>query len=190
MQHGSSSSRQPLRRLSTGCARGTLAASARSTPRVRAELQAAQASSRSLATQYGLNPKTVLKWRKRSTTLDAAMGPKARSTVLSEAEEAIVVEFRRRTLLPLDDVLGCLRDTIPKLTRSALHRCLLRHGISRFPPPAFQRLRRRNLGWLRPKTRKLTRNAKHSRRPRSATSTSTAPSFALPKARHTCSCPP
>ena len=107
--------------------------SARSTPRVRAELQAAQASSRTLAIQYGLNPKTVLKWRKRATTVDAAMGPKARSTVLTEAEEAIVVEFRRRTLLPLDDVLGCLRDTIPKLTRSALHRCLLRHGISRLP---------------------------------------------------------
>src|SRR5712675_1919804 len=48
-------------------------------------------------------------------------------------EEAIVVEFRRRTLLPLDDVLGCLRETIPKLSRSALHRCLARHGISQLP---------------------------------------------------------
>ena len=38
------------------------------------------------------------------------MGPRARrSTVLTEAEEQIAVEFRRRTLLPLDDVLGCLR---------------------------------------------------------------------------------
>jgi transposase InsO family protein len=53
--------------------------------------------------------------------------------VLTEAEEAIVVEFRRRTLLPLDDVLGCLRESIPGLTRSALHRCLQRHGISRLP---------------------------------------------------------
>jgi IS30 family transposase len=64
------------------------------------------------------------------------MGPKqVRSTVLTPAEEAIVVEFRRRTLLPLDDVLGCLRDTLPRLTRSALHRCLQRHGISRLPQP-------------------------------------------------------
>jgi hypothetical protein len=62
------------------------------------------------------------------------MGPtRPRSTTLTEAEEAIVVEFRRRTLLPLDDVLGCLRESIPKLTRSALHRCLVRHGISRLP---------------------------------------------------------
>jgi transposase-like protein len=62
------------------------------------------------------------------------MGPKApKSTVLTPAEEAIVVAFRQKTLLPLDDVLGCLRDTIPNLSRSALHRCLQRHGISRLP---------------------------------------------------------
>jgi hypothetical protein len=62
------------------------------------------------------------------------MGPRdPRSTVLSPAEEAMIVEFRLRTLLPLDDVMGCLRDAIPKLTRSALHRCLQRHGISRLP---------------------------------------------------------
>jgi transposase InsO family protein len=108
--------------------------SARTTPRVRAELQAAQESTRALADRYGLNPKTVAKWRARTGTADAPMGPRRpRSSVLTEAEEAIVVEFRRRTLLPLDDVLGCLREAIPTLSRSALHRCLARHGISRLP---------------------------------------------------------
>jgi transposase InsO family protein len=108
--------------------------SARTTPRVRAELQAAQATTRALAASYGLNPKTVAKWRGRTTTADRPMGPsRARSSVLTEAEEAIVVEFHRRTLLPLDDVLGCLRDAIPKLIASALHRCLVHHGISRLP---------------------------------------------------------
>lgn len=96
--------------------------------------QAAQETTRALATRYGLNPKTVARWRGRTDTADAPMGPRRpRSTVLTEAEEAIVIEFRRRTLLPLDDVLGCLRETIPKLSRSALHRCLVRHGISRLP---------------------------------------------------------
>jgi transposase InsO family protein len=108
--------------------------SARTTPRVRAELQKAQEATRVLAARYGLNPKTVAKWRQRTTTADQPMGPsRPRSSVLTEAEEAIVVEFRRRTLLPLDDVLGCLRETIPKLSRSALHRCLVRHRISRLP---------------------------------------------------------
>jgi transposase InsO family protein len=62
------------------------------------------------------------------------MGPRLRrSTVLTPLEEAVVVEFRRRTLLPLDDVLGRLRETIPALSRSALHRCLQRHDIARLP---------------------------------------------------------
>ena len=61
-------------------------------------------------------------------------GPKeAKSTVLSIEEEAIIVAFRRHTLLPLDDCLYALQPTIPHLTRSSLHRCLQRHGISRLP---------------------------------------------------------
>ena len=62
------------------------------------------------------------------------MGPKEpRSTTLTPEEEAIVVAFRRHTLLPLDDCLYGLQPTIPHLTRSSLHRCLQRHGISRLP---------------------------------------------------------
>jgi hypothetical protein len=107
---------------------------ARTTPCLRAEFEASQASTRSLAARYGLNPKTVKKWRERTTTADSPMGPSApKSTVLTPAEEAIVVAFRQKTMLPLDDVLGCLRDTIPNLSRSALHRHLQRHGIFRLP---------------------------------------------------------
>jgi transposase InsO family protein len=53
--------------------------------------------------------------------------------VLTIEEEAIVVAFRRHTLLPLDDCLYALQATIPHLSRSSLHRCLQRHGISRLP---------------------------------------------------------
>jgi hypothetical protein len=86
-----------------------------------------------LAAQYDLNPKTVAKWKKRSFVHDAAMGPKAPRSTLSSEEEALIVAFRRHTLLPLDDGLYALQATLPHLTRSALHRCLQRHGISRLP---------------------------------------------------------
>ncbi len=145
--------------------------SARTTPRIRAELQASKESARSLAARYDLNPKTVRKWRQRTTTADAPMGPKApKSTVLTPAEEAIVVAFRQKTLLPLDDVLGCLRDTIPNLSRSALHRCLQRHGISRLPKRRGQRA-----------------SATGSRATRSAMSTSTAANCDTPTASWSCS---
>jgi IS30 family transposase len=108
--------------------------SARTTEAVRRAMQLRQESVRALARRCGVSPTTVQKWRKRSTTADAEMGPKApRSTVLTPGEEAIIVAFRRHTLLPLDDRLHALQPTVPHLSRSSLHRCPQRHGVSRLP---------------------------------------------------------
>ena len=105
--------------------------SARTTEAVRRAIQHSQESLRSLAKRHGINPKTVAKWRGRSSVADQRTGPKdPRSTVLSTEEEAIIVAFRRHTLLPLDDCLYALRATIPHLTRSALHRCLTRETVT------------------------------------------------------------
>ncbi len=55
-----------------------------------------------------MNPKTVAKWRERTTVEDMKTGPtEPRSTVLTEAKEAMIVAFRRHTLLPLDDLPLC-----------------------------------------------------------------------------------
>jgi transposase InsO family protein len=108
--------------------------SATTTHAVRAAIQRSQASIQELSQRYGINPKTVRKWRKRSSVEDAPMGPKERrSTVLSQEEEALIVAFRKHTLLPLDDCLYALQATVPHLTRSSLHRLFQRHGISRLP---------------------------------------------------------
>ncbi len=82
------------------------------------------------------------------------MGPKERrSTVLTAEDEAVIVAFRRHTLLPLDDCLYALQPTIPQLTRSSLHRCLERHGLSRLPDvdgdkPARKRFASYPLGYF------------------------------------------
>src|ERR1700704_3380497 len=118
-----------------GCTLGqVLHDSATTTEAIRRAIQRSQESLRTVAKRHGINPKTVAKWRKRSFVADLPTGPKQpSSTVLSIEEEAIVVAFRRHTLLPLDDCLYALQATIPHLTRSSLHRCLKRHGISRLP---------------------------------------------------------
>jgi transposase InsO family protein len=108
--------------------------SARTTEAVRRAIQLREESVRAAAKRYGVSPTTVQKWRRRQITTDARMGPKeVRSTVLTPEEEAVIVAFRRHTLLPLDDCLYGLQPTVPHLTRSSLHRCLERHGISRLP---------------------------------------------------------
>lgn len=128
--------------------------SATTTHAIRAAIQRSKAPLKELAAKHGLNRKTVAKWRKRSFLHDAPMGPKApHSTVLTSEEEAVPVAFRKHTLLPLDDCLYALQATIPHLTRSALHRCFQRHGISRLPEvagdkPAKQPFKRYPLGFF------------------------------------------
>ena len=108
--------------------------SATTTTAIRRAIQHSQESLRTLARRHGINPKTVAKWKKRSSVTDLPTGPKRpKSTVLTIEEEATVIAFRRHTLLPLDDCLYALQPTIPHLTRSSLHRCLHRHGVSRLP---------------------------------------------------------
>lgn len=111
-----------------------LRGSATTTEAVRRAIQARQESVRAAAKRHGVSPTTVQKWRGRETVTDARMGPKEiRSTVLTLEEEAIIVAFRRHTLLPLDDCLYALQSTIPHLRRSSLHRCFQRHDIARLP---------------------------------------------------------
>lgn len=89
-----------------GCAMGqVLHGSAKTTHVVRAELQRSEAPAAELARRYGLDEKTVRKWRSRPSVEDAPMGPKERrSSVLSAIEEAAIVALRVEARLPLDDV--------------------------------------------------------------------------------------
>ena len=128
--------------------------SATTTEATRRAIQHSQESLRVLADRYGINPKTVAKWKKRGSVEDRKTGPKQpHSTVLTLEQEAIVVAFRRHTLLPLDDCLYALQPTIAHLTRSSLHRCLQRHGISRLPDvdgdkPARKKFKRYPIGYF------------------------------------------
>ena len=128
--------------------------SATTTHAIRAAIQRSKATAKELAERHGINPKTVAKWRKRAFVHDAPMGPKdPRSTILTVEDEAIAVAFRQHTLLPLDDCLYALQATIPHLTRSSLHRCYQRHGISRLPEidgdkPAKKAFRKYPIGYF------------------------------------------
>jgi len=139
---------------------------------IRAAIQRSKASLQALSERYGINPKTVAKWRKRTSLEDRRMGPKVpRSTVLSTEEETLIVAFRRHTLLPLDDCLYALQATIPHLTRSSLHRFFNVTGS------AVSRVSRTH------------RHAGSSGRIRSGTSTSTWRRYRPKKASCICSWP-
>lgn len=84
---------------------------ATTTEAIRRAIQDSQESLRALSKRYGINQKTVAKWKKRTSVADVPTGPKTpSSTVLTIEEEAVIVAFRRHTLLPLDDCLYALQS--------------------------------------------------------------------------------
>jgi transposase-like protein len=108
---------------------------AKTTYSIREELQRSKDKVSVLSKRYNINPKTVIKWRKRADegVMDKSNTPKKTRTVLSTSDEAIIIAFRKSTQLPLDDCYDGLISEIPHLTRSNLYRCLLRHGLSCLP---------------------------------------------------------
>ena len=110
--------------------------------------RAIQESLRTLAKRYGINQKTVAKWKKRTSVTDLPTGAKEqRSTVLSVEEEAVIVAFRRYTLLPLDDCLYALQSTIPQLTRSPPSLRFAAGQLLRAPRGRLKCYFRRNHRW-------------------------------------------
>jgi len=121
--------RQAARRRTHSCAT--------TTPRVRRAIQASEETNIVLAKRHGVNRKTIAKWKAREFISDERMGPKnPRSTLLTLEDEAIILAYRWRTRLALDDAHFRLRRLMPKLSRSTLYRCLKRRGLSRIGPTA------------------------------------------------------
>jgi transposase-like protein len=67
---------------------------------------------------------------------DRSHVPNKLSISLSAIEEALVCELRTKLQLALDDITEVMRRCVnAKLSRSAIHRCLKRHGLGRRPQP-------------------------------------------------------
>ncbi len=77
-------------------------------------------------------------------TADAPMGPRSRRTAaLTQPRKRWSSSFVGARSCRSTTSLAACEDNLPKLSRSALHRCLVRHGISRLPAgdPAAKRKR-------------------------------------------------
>jgi hypothetical protein len=119
--------------------------SARTTAALRRTIQHSQESIAHLAARYDRNAKTVAKGRKRTTVAAAPMGPRQpHSAVRTAEQETMIVAFRKRTLLPLDDCLYALQASIPHLTRASRQRCLRRTASAACPKLKGTSRRRRS----------------------------------------------
>jgi transposase InsO family protein len=122
-----------------------LHANATTTPKTRAYIRKSTASVADLALELGVNEATIRRWRGRNSLADRSSRPHRLNTSLSAEAEALVIELRRSLALPLDDIVEVMRRCVDaSFSRSAIHRCLKRHGLSarkalaRHRPQPFQ----------------------------------------------------
>ena len=109
-----------------------LHANATTTPKPRAHIQRSSRPAAELAVELGVSETTVRRWRARDTVQDRPHTPHRLVTTLNPLQAFVVVELRKLLLLPLDDLLVVAREFVcPELSRSALDRCLRRHGVAR-----------------------------------------------------------
>lgn len=111
-----------------------LHANATTTPKMRAYIQASSASVAELARELGVCETTIRRWKGRCDVHDRSARPQRLQTRFDAVEEEIAVELRTRLGLSIDDILEVMRRGVrADISRSALHRCLKRHGVSAKP---------------------------------------------------------
>lgn len=117
-----------------------LHANAATTPKTRAYIQTCDLPVSELAQELGVNETTVRRWKARDTTADRSHRPHNLQTGFDAVEEEIAVELRTRLGLSLDDITEVMRRCLrPEISRSSVHRCLKRHGVSTKPKEAVSK---------------------------------------------------
>ena len=113
-----------------------LHANARTTPRTREEIRRSGASVAELSRVLGVSETTIRRWRGRAGSQDRSSRPLTVRGSLTPAEEAIALALRTDAGLSLDDLHEVMRRCLnPGLSRSAVYRCLRRHGVAGRPDP-------------------------------------------------------
>lgn len=70
---------------------------ARTTESIRKEIQESKGSLISLSKRFNVNPKTIAKWKSRPGVSDEPMGNGRSNSVLTEEEEKVICETRKKT---------------------------------------------------------------------------------------------
>jgi transposase InsO family protein len=108
-----------------------LHANATTTPHTRAYIQRSDLPVSVLARELGVDPGTIRRWRSRSDVNDRSHKAHRLAISLDGFEEQLVCELRREIGLGIDDITEVMQRCVrPDLSRSAIYRCLRRHGIS------------------------------------------------------------
>ena len=97
---------------------------ATTTPAIRGQIAAGEEPAAVLAVRCGVTLDSACRWRGRTSFEDRSRTAHQLATTLTSAQEAVAVELRRMSLLPLADLPAVCREFLdPDVSRSGLNRC-------------------------------------------------------------------
>jgi transposase len=107
---------------------------ARTTPRIREEINASKLTMRELSVKYNVSLDTIHKWKHRTSSQDAPNIKRNLGQSTSLEEELLIVNLRKDLKLSLNDIQQVINSSVnANLSRSSIYRCLKRYGVNKFP---------------------------------------------------------
>jgi transposase InsO family protein len=106
-------------------------------PNQRRAIRNSNKTCRALAAQYHVWLSTVSRWKGRDEPADRSCRPKNIEYAFDEQEEALLLCLRAAGFA-LDDLVEAVEPVLEKVSRSSVHRLLVRHGVNRLPKKAQQ----------------------------------------------------
>lgn len=108
---------------------------AKTTHKIREEIQSSSASINSLAHKYSLDWRTVKKWKVSTTTNDASSRPHRLRTDLTNKDEDLIIFHRKQFKSTIEEIFFALEGTITgkSIYPMKIYRCLKRHGLNVLP---------------------------------------------------------
>lgn len=108
----------------------TLHKNARTSPAIGVEMASSTLSTGALARRFGVSVATASKWKKTPSAHDLSYTVHRLQITLSPAQERLIVELHRTSLMLLNDLLAVIREFVCEtVSRSGLDYCLHRHGV-------------------------------------------------------------
>lgn len=86
-----------------------------------------------LANRFNVSKQTISKWRNRDFVEDKSSKPLNIKYALTSLESLLIISLRKSSWMPIDEIHENLLVINPKISRSSVHRTLVRENINKIP---------------------------------------------------------
>ena len=100
---------------------------------IRTQIQNNFEKNSNLANRFNVSKQTISKWKNRDFVEDKSSKPLNIEYALTGLESLLIISLRKSSWMPIDEIHENLLAINPKISRSSVHRTLVRENINKIP---------------------------------------------------------